>query len=379
MLLGTPDGLVVVSHNVRHVWSGLGVWAIRVLSASGEAGKTPRGAVLLHVGGDGKKKGAEACVWKLESLVSLARWSATQDAAHGGIDLNPRSKGKGRPRDTGTEAGLAEAWARDFVTLPTKDVLGVSSTIGTEILVAAGTKEAIVLYAGGPTSTSAYTLKGKKSFYLPSPAVHMGFISLATPVTNDEGDWERDEIGLGLFVSFGHKACLIRIADSTVTDLDIGQQGKVWAPVQRLTLPSGEVAVLTRGTESFVYAAPIRIPFDHAKPVVVVPWHEAPLSICARETYEPDSASPSGTVLRLTATSSGIIHTHKINLTTTGQYRGTPVPAAIGRDARLLSNGWEALGERGADEGMFVSVKQGDKDWRIIRLEAAVKMGLGSR
>ncbi|RXK42250.1 hypothetical protein M231_00609 [Tremella mesenterica] len=475
ILLGTAEGLKSLnSQGARHVWTGLPVWNIRILSVFfTEEGQTPRGTVAVFCGGDGKK-GGEVRVWKLESLVSLGRWSAMQDLSHGGIDLSVSSgKGKGKIRSHGNEErrdmGIAEAWAGDFVVLSVKDVLcmttgssksmivtpqvgpfnnndpnhngvnggggfgdrsGVSSvrSVGsgvrpngtsgmtggeianeitrsneqsdeTPIIIAIGTKDLVFLFLGRSSFSSPIQFKTKKSFYLPSSPHHLSLLTLSTPLIIDH-ELDSEDLSLGIFVSFGSKACLIKVVDSTVTDLDLGKKGKEWGPVRWIGMrDEGEVGVFTRGNESFVFLSPIRIPFSAGGnvPLARAEWHEQPISICVRETEsssqerneeierfgmegnevgDEDGGRERRRMLRITATSSGILHTHKIDLFSE-EYKGNSIPAALGTQARLLSNGWEGLravkGEM--DEGMVAIVKKAPGDWRVVRSETMRKMG----
>ncbi|KAK4686575.1 hypothetical protein P7C73_g3543, partial [Tremellales sp. Uapishka_1] len=325
VIFGTTGGLGVLitvegEDRGRCVWSNLPVWDLRILRSE-QAGdsKTPRGSILVLCGGredssrPGKPSGkdVEVRVWKLESLVSLVRWSSVQRSPWTGLDMSRKGKAKVSARgifgrsapqsSTGRSASEADtetlttAWAQDHIVLPkvSSDVVALSSWTDTATtLIAVGTINCILLFEKEQVS---YRLA--KTFYLPSPPLEVSFLELDTAMTaetqivdrcsgtttrNDEDDsifgLERyiargadtptvstNPLPDAIFVSFGTKACVIRIKDSVVMDMTAPTGGSdrkgVWGNVVELQFHSGEGAqkgyLFTRGHQSFLYPAPM--------------------------------------------------------------------------------------------------------------------------
>ncbi|TYJ52687.1 hypothetical protein B9479_006693 [Cryptococcus floricola] len=100
----------------------------------------------------------------------------------------------------------------------------------------------------------------------------------------------KDNLNLGLYVSFGQKACLIGVSDAVVLGIKSrGHDGDgmgEWGPLKRLVLPdgglrgeAGEVYAITRGRETCLFASPFEVPSHLNSPMEAVLWPEIPTSI----------------------------------------------------------------------------------------------------
>jgi hypothetical protein len=316
ILFGTTSGLKVLSTfreaAVRNIWTGLAVWDIRVLRITEEEGKTPKGSVLVLCGGvedpnsPGKPKvkggEVEARVWKLGSLASLGRWSATLGDQWEGLDLTPPKKGKGKGKEKSTtpivsgsrlrgdgsstrpisqeELDLAKEWTAAHVSLPTStstkpaDIISVATrTDEPEIFVAIATPSHVLLHIG-QSSSSGFSFRMCKVFYLPFAPSRIGLLELGrnviAPPNRGESrglsmddknqDLPRREPGvLGVYVSFGNRACVIRTDNSAVVDFkppsgrgDMKGGGE-WGEMQAFMVGGTEMYLFTRGSETLVY------------------------------------------------------------------------------------------------------------------------------
>lgn len=309
ILVGTAEGLRLVLSDIddppKTVWAGLPVWDMTLLKQDVGNGGTPRGSVLVLCGGteDGQsgrpKKDAEARVWKLESLASLARWTARQDVDYDGLELSaPKGKGKGVASGFrafsrgGSGSGsasssmvvnarqpngydLALRWARDYTVLPSgnRPVLAMTTHITvTEMSIALATPESIVLHSGRVTETASYSFSPAKTFYIPFPPTTVSIVELEIPGSLAESiddcssslfEWDGDRseyslgegvVGgvLGLFITFsGGRGCVIRTDDLKIVELKKGGRGD-WLPVQKVRLPDSEAYTFTRGSSTFI-------------------------------------------------------------------------------------------------------------------------------
>lgn len=310
ILVGTAEGLRLVMPSMedppKTVWTGLPVWDMTILKQDAGNGGTPRGSVLVLCGGseDGQsgrpKRDAEARVWKLESLASLARWSALQEVDYDGLELGP-PKGKGKGVASGFRAfsrsvsssgstssstnrtirppngyDLALRWSTDYTVLPSghQPVLAMTTNItATEMSIALATPESIVLHSGRITETGSYSFSPAKTFYIPFAPTSVSIVELEIPgsVVSVESDgssslfeWDDDRsesslgegvVGgvLGLFITFsGARGCVIRTNDLKIVELKKGGRGD-WLPMQKVRLPQGEVYTFTRGSSSFIF------------------------------------------------------------------------------------------------------------------------------
>ncbi|WWD22135.1 hypothetical protein CI109_106624 [Kwoniella shandongensis] len=299
------------------------------------------------------------------------------------------------------------------------------------LFVAIATTTHIIIHGGFPTvgDPASCTFTASRSFYLPVPPSYVSFLrlpstnispntpsrSLTTPLTTttnrDDAESvfeyedyassiyngrtpsmtssstdppsigeEEGEDGkpaeLGLYVSFGSRACLIRITDSTVLDFKLGKSGSGgkgdWGAFETLLLEGGgEVYVMTRGKETFLFAAPFEIPSNCNTPLAQVLWPEAPLSISASVDYTPSPSSTSASAgredvdVQLIATSfTGNIHVQ--HLTFSGTARGSKTKPFA---STKIGGGVKILQGDKSDRGCYLGYKKGTKDWRIVRLE----------
>ncbi|OCF37536.1 hypothetical protein I316_00661 [Kwoniella heveanensis BCC8398] len=187
----------------------------------------------------------------------------------------------------------------------------------------------------GSTSTGAPQGTGTSASLSSAPPPHTDSDSDSIP-------------SLGLYVSFGSKACLIRVSDSAVLDFklkkpgssstDGGSGGKGdWGSLETLSLyGGGEVYVLTRGKETFLISAPFEIPSHFNTSLATVLWPESPCSVSSTVEYtSPDTAahrssfssgsgsgadsSSENVNIRLIATSfTGNLHIQQLTFSTTG-------------------------------------------------------------
>ncbi|WWC59252.1 uncharacterized protein I303_101802 [Kwoniella dejecticola CBS 10117] len=221
---------------------------------------------------------------------------------------------------------------------------------------------------------------------------------------------------LGLYVSFGSKACLIRVSDSTVLDLKLkksspspssfgGNKGD-WGGMETLTLQGGgEVYVITRGKETFLFSAPFDIPSQSNTPLYTVLWPESPSSISASIEYTSASASRSngdGQVgetqqgedvrIRLISTSfTGNLHVQHLTFSTaaSSERRSSGIKCkpfgstSLGTFARVIKTTSNASDpqpqapgqgdgpntEHGEKDGCWIRYRKKEGDWRVIKLE----------
>lgn len=271
-----------------------------LLKQDTSAGGTPRGTVLILCGGvedssTGRpKRDAEARLFKLESLSSLAQWASLQ-YGYEGLNLLPKKdKGKGiassfrsmsmgsgpsvklPPMSEPNGVDLARRWAGDYTVLPVggKAVLAMATHItSSEMAIALATPDSVVLHQGKVTQSGSFSFSPAKTFYIPFPPTTISIVELEIPgsvpeVTSDcssslfEWDDDRTEstlgegvVGglLGLFVTFaGARGCVVRTNDLRIVELKKGGRGE-WLPAQKVTLVQGEIYVFTRGTSSFLF------------------------------------------------------------------------------------------------------------------------------
>ncbi|WVQ97852.1 hypothetical protein IAU59_004968 [Kwoniella sp. CBS 9459] len=264
-----------------------------------------------------------------------------------------------------------------------------------------------------------------------SPA-HAGTSSSSSaPPPHTDGAGSDQIPSLGLHVSFGSKACLIRVSDSAVLDFRLKKPGSSgssaggkgdWASLETLRLyGGGEVYVLTRGKETFLLSAPFEIPSHFNTPLATVLWPESPCSISSSVVYTSTASSTTATSnchshvasssaaneqtssenvnIRLVATSfTGNLHIQQLTFSTAGhlgansdQNRAKPFASTtLGAMAKVVQSdsatgiysiydemrfGEGLLGQgSGKDGGMrgggcFVRYKKGERDWRVVRLE----------
>ena len=289
VLLGTTEGLRCLSVSdgtSSPVWTGSPVWDMRLLrSLPGN-----KGSVLVHCGGteDGSsgrpKKDAEARIYKLESLHSLAKWTRAQ-TNYGGLELEVKKKGKGlslpfsKPetkRSPSDRAGeeLARAWAGNYTTLSATNVLAVTTQITpNEINLGMATPNSIVVHTGTATPNGQFAFAAPQTFYIPFAPSSISFIEMEIMGTlpevrqdNESSLFEWDDaesimdIGeatvgatLGVFCTFpGARGCVIRTGDSGVVELKKGGRGE-WHPVQKVMSGDVEVYLFTRGSETFIF------------------------------------------------------------------------------------------------------------------------------
>ncbi|WVQ84090.1 hypothetical protein IAT38_006235 [Cryptococcus sp. DSM 104549] len=233
---------------------------------------------------------------------------------------------------------------------------------------------------------------------------------------------------LGLFVSFGSRACLIRVVDSAVLDFKLrsgtgsggggggglgglggdGGAGKGdWGALETLVLPGGgvdgggeggEVYVMTRGKETFLFAAPFEIPSHFNTPLAQVLWPESPFSLSAslfssspsspsssRTTNTADAAGEDITIQLIATSFTGNLHVQQLTFSAgpgggAGAGRAKPFGSQrVGEGARIVGVGHGGVGVgvgvggEGGEEGggCFVMYKKAMRDWRVVKIERA--------
>jgi hypothetical protein len=437
ILFGTTTGLKVLSTNrgttIRNVWTGLPVWDIRVLRITAEEGRTPKGSALVLCGGaedpnnPGKPKSkggeVEARVWKLGSLASLGRWAVTLGESWEGLDLTPpprkTSKGKGkekapvngagaRPIAAGTTPGrpiseeelrMAKDWSSAFVSLPTStstkpaDIISVATrTHEPEIYVAIATPSHVLLHIG-QSSASGFSFRACKIFYLPMGPARIGLIELARnaivpPSRRESRDgldkdrpWPEPGI-LGIYVSFGSRACVIRSDNSAVVDFQPpsgrgrGRGGGEWGDMQPFRVHDTEMYLFTRGSETLIYPvgrgscaeveplltvqSPLRLPIA-TPPIVDTVWPEIPSSVLA----VPDGSKRDDAGFTLVSTNpSGEICTQHAVSNGKGSFAMLNQEATIFGHAKMMPIAWEG-------EEVYAALGGKDRNHRVVRLERA--------
>ncbi|WVW78674.1 hypothetical protein I302_100634 [Kwoniella bestiolae CBS 10118] len=372
---------------------------------------------------------------------------------------------------------LVRAWSDDYTILPSGkntssqgDVSLVTTYISqSRIFVALGTSTHVIVHgafppAARPQDQEEIRFTASRTFYLPSQPLHISFLQLPSipdlpsspslsstaqgstsrvlddtaslfsyddrasirtggsngsgnppPAFNDTQDNAENNIpSLGLYVSFGSKACLIRVNDSTVLDLKLkkstngtsglagiaggGSKGD-WGSLETLRLKGGgEVYVITRGKETFLFSAPFEIPSQSNTPLHTILWPESPFSLSASIDYTPASSTRGSkgegedVNIRLIATSfAGNLHVQHLNFSTgrSGGQRVRSKPfgsSLLGGLAKVIrteysshdldgpdgENGLRARTERdgeSAKDGCWVRYRKREGDWRIIKLE----------
>ncbi|WWC67742.1 uncharacterized protein I206_101654 [Kwoniella pini CBS 10737] len=236
---------------------------------------------------------------------------------------------------------LAKSWSEDYTCLSSNDnSQGDNLLIQTyisplRIFVAIGKSNNITIHGAFPNSIDEeIRFSVSRQFYLPAQPIYISFLQLpftpnsSLPSSDSQRHLIDDEtsslfsyddsastctrvigIGenlttspridgqcslcsenhsthsLGLYISFGSKACLIRIKDSTVLDFKLKQSSNNrsdWSKFETLKLKDGiEIYVITRGKETFLFSAPFQIPSQSNIPLHTILWPESPSSISA--------------------------------------------------------------------------------------------------
>ncbi|KAK6903941.1 hypothetical protein I203_107452 [Kwoniella mangroviensis CBS 8507] len=227
------------------------------------------------------------------------------------------------------------------------------------------------------------------------------------PAFNDNDENTENQIpSLGLYVSFGSKACLIRVNDSTVLDLKLktssgstsviglgmggggGSKGD-WGGLETLRLKGGgEVYVITRGKETFLFSAPFDIPSQSNIPLYTVLWPESPFSLSASIEYSTsltrqsqDQDGGEDVNIRLISTSyTGNLHVQHLDFSTGRSGGGSKVKckpfgsSVLGNLAKVImteQNPQEDQEDPKGKErdGCWVRYRRKEGDWRVIKLE----------
>ncbi|WWC87084.1 uncharacterized protein L201_001970 [Kwoniella dendrophila CBS 6074] len=333
------------------------------------------------------------------------------------------------------------------------DTLLVKTYISaSRIFVVIGTSSSIVIYGAlrSPNENSGGIgeFTSARTFYLPSQPNHISFIQLPSihdlPIsTTQQADLQDDTASLfsyddrspintrssnesgntlprpppsireaersdnnipslGLYVSFGSRACLIRVSDSTVLDLKLqsksssvgntiamGLSGALtkgdWGDILALKLNGGsEIYVVTRGKETFLFSAPFTIPSQSNSPLHTILWPESPCSVSASIDYNSTITEVEGEEvnIRLLSTSTtGNLHVQHLNFSASriGKMKFKPFGSvSIGNLAKIVKTDnviydyqQESQGQQRIDQGQggcWIRYKKKEGDWRIISL-----------
>jgi hypothetical protein len=402
-----------------------------VLRITAEEGRTPKGSALVLCGGvedpnnPGKPKSkggeVEARVWKLGSLASLGRWAATLGENWEGLDLTPPPKktGKGKGKEkapvngagarsiaAGTSPGrpiseeelrMAKDWSSAFVSLPTStsakpaDIISVATrTHEPEIYVAIATPSHVLLHIG-QSSASGFSFRACKIFYLPMGPARIGLIELArnaiAPLSRRESrdslekdrTWPEPGI-LGIYVSFGSRACVIRSDNSAVVDFQPpsgrgrGRGSGEWGDMQPFRVHDTEMYLFTRGSETLIYPvsrnrwalltvqSPLRLPIA-TPPIVDTVWPEIPSSVLA----VPDVSKRDDAGFTLVSTNpSGELCTQRAVSSSGGTFAMLNQEATIFGQAKMMPIAWEG-------EEVYAALGGKEGNHRVVRLERAEK------
>lgn len=232
----------------------------------------------------GKPGVVDLRAYRLGSIASLARWVGVRQEAHPamvmpGVEMVEKGKEKARepkhrpkssissirsllrpstpartpsPSDDGewqvVAEDLAHRWASDWVSLsPQRHGVALkchSDPIdphrperGSRTLIALVTKTDIHMYSTTTPDGHPHEFTFVKTYYLPAPPKHVAFVQLdgaprRASVSARHPSYAEDEYSfafvtrnasssLALYVSFGTKACILRLADALVVELDL--------------------------------------------------------------------------------------------------------------------------------------------------------------
>ncbi|WVF70031.1 hypothetical protein IAT40_004817 [Kwoniella sp. CBS 6097] len=385
-------------------------------------------------GGGGGKGGASSDVQLLTTFSSPARifvavGTSTHVVIHGCYPSPFEEEERGNLRFNASRTFYlpAQPSSISFIKLPSNDLPIPQDAVGNGNGYEDGANDVSSLFSyddrasirtGHAASTTTFgpTAHSGSSTSTSSPSASP---RNAAPPPHTDGD-STSIPSLGLYVSFGSKACLIRVSDSAVLDFKLKKPGSIagsgssggkgdWGSLETLELYGGaEVYVLTRGKETFLLSAPFEIPSHFNTPLATVLWPESPCSILSSVEYTSASATnrppscPSlsssdnynseNVNIRLIATSfTGNLHIQQLTFSTSlgaGQNRAKPFASTtLGAMARVVhgdtgtgaqsidfgqgqgQHGGEGGGAIKGRGGCYVRYKKGDRDWRVVRLE----------
>ncbi|WVQ76792.1 hypothetical protein IAR50_006466 [Cryptococcus sp. DSM 104548] len=185
----------------------------------------------------------------------------------------------------------------------------------------------------------------------------------------------KDTLNLGLYVSFGQKACVICISDAIVLGIKSrGHDGDgmgEWGPLKRLVMPdggvegeAGEVYAITRGRETCLFASPFKVPSHLNSPMEAVLWPEVPTSISLK-LFTPVPEDLQDVRVQISASGpSGKVYLHSLRFSSRSSSRRTEPMCTV-----YIGDEAEIIDEDDAGAGLAVVYQKRNSDWRIVSIQ----------